>query len=92
MRYEIWHRHLWGNQFSGPEEILATLDMAMIRAVDLSKSNNITFVLDKNQNPSVVRGFGMNGKWLNAVDCKKCNNSTSDDDCRACMQASWKHF
>lgn len=95
MRYDVWVRDKWGGK-SDAEATFATLDTAILSATKLSKGAGVTFVLDKNQNPSTVRGFGMNGVWYPAVDnCKKCNNAAHyqwEDECKACKTASWKHI
>ena len=44
---------------------------------------------------SKVRGFGIEGKWLDARECKKCSNSGVDQNdqsksCPACKGSSWK--
>lgn len=94
MRYEVWYRNSWGQSKTDPIETFATLDTAMLSAIKNSKTGSDTFVLDKNQNPSVIRGFGMNGVWIDAVlDCKKCSNwSYDEEDCKSCKSASWKHI
>lgn len=92
MIYEVWFRNDWGEAGSSPEFTFATLDMAKLKAIQIS-TKFATFVLDKNQNPSVVRGFGIKNKWFDAVDCAKCDNwSYTYDVCKACNSASWKHI
>lgn len=52
------------------------------------------FVLERSV-PFRVRGFGIDGKWVDACECKRCNNSGTDQkdyrlSCAACKGASWK--
>lgn len=103
-RYEIWCQNIWQETIGEPPAYTtSTLDMAMEYAKDYSKEGDIYFVLDKSQNPSKVRGFGRDGKWINATEnCKRCDNSgrdysgnfdlDEDDTCKTCQGSSWKPF
>lgn len=102
-RYEIWEKSSWGKGNSSPKDTSSTLDMAMDLSKSLSKKGDKFFVLDKNQSPSVIRGFGINGKWHDAIaNCKRCSNSgddysgnfnwSQDNTCTTCQGASWKPY
>lgn len=99
-RYEVWYKSKWGRGGTDPENVEVTLDSAMLLAEKLSKTEP-AFVLDKSQSPSKIRGFGIAGKWIDAVDnCKRCGNTGSDpsaswwqdETCKACKGTSWKPF
>jgi hypothetical protein len=42
-------------------------------------------VIERSDKASVIRGYGINGKWHDARDCKRCNNSGQN-------QKSWQEF
>lgn len=42
-------------------------------------------VIERSDKASVIRGYGINGKWFDARDCKRCNNSGQN-------QKSWQEF
>lgn len=52
-------------------------------------------VVEKGDRESRVRGWGINGKWVDARDCKRCSNSGQDPNsyqlpCGSCQGASYK--
>jgi DnaJ-class molecular chaperone len=56
---------------------------------------NAVAVIDKNDKQSRVRGWGINGVWFDARDCKRCNNTGQDvnvwgEPCSSCKGASFK--
>lgn len=103
-RYQIWMQYKWGINTESPEIVCATLDEAMHQAKKISGKIHKTlkgepfyptiFVLDCSNPPYGIRGFGMNGKWVDALDsCKSCRSSAMDvEDCSYCKGAAWKHI
>ncbi len=104
-RYQVWMQHKWGLRNASPEEIVYTLDQAMLRAKEISKKivsignpflfiNSVypmVFVLDCCEVPSRVRGISFKGNWKDSVaNCNACKNTASNkDDCKLCEGACW---
>lgn len=93
-KYQIWKRSELNEAYSNPLSTVYSIDMAMIKAAELSKNSEITVVIDKSSSASRIRGFGINGVWKDSVEnCKSCKNTSRNfKDCPACNSASWKPF
>lgn len=62
--------------------------------VDIEIPNSFA-VVERGDKQSVVRGYGIGGKWKDATDCKRCNNSGEETGawgmpCNSCQGASFK--
>lgn len=54
---------------------------------------NMIAVIERGDKQSTIRGWGIAGKWKDACDCKRCNNTGEEPDgvpCRGCSGASFK--
>src|SRR5271154_6576742 len=56
---------------------------------------NAFAVIDRGDKESRVRGWGINGVWFDARDCKRCANTGNDptfygDVCSSCKGSSYK--
>jgi hypothetical protein len=52
-------------------------------------------VIERSDAASAVRGYGVNGKWFDARDCKRCKNTGQDSKswqelCPSCNGSSFK--
>jgi hypothetical protein len=52
-------------------------------------------VVERSDKASNIRGYGINGKWFDARDCKRCNNSGQNqkswqEPCPSCSGSSYK--
>lgn len=92
MKYELWHRHVFGSARGVPHEKFMTLDAAIFEGTKLSKNDPEVFMIVEKSVPAPrVRGFFKAGKWSFAVDCKKCKgNYWEADDCVACKGNGFK--
>lgn len=56
---------------------------------------NAVAVVERSDKQSRVRGWGIDGKFIDAVDCKRCQNSGSDPNaynlpCNSCKGSSYR--
>lgn len=76
---------MWSYDFKHP-------DGGTYETVDVP---NAYAVIERGNKQSITRGWGVNGIWYDAKDCKRCKNSGMDarnyrEFCYACKGASYK--
>lgn len=94
MKYELWVRSEIGHRTSEPVAKFATLDAGIYEAQKISKEyfDEVYVIIEKSVPKPIIRGFGRNGKWNYACECKRCNGSYwESDNCVSCKGNGWKY-